>query len=241
MLLRILLISLAVSAILSNKTINRRRLDANCHRVMKGSCKNATEANTCTLFSDVYKSGTCEGNGYSVACKLRYGSVINYKDAASCKAAQDKALHRRAAATCRSIMDSRTYDGTKMCWHDIEATGINEDCTSKYNKRYDQVKGTCEGNGYSVTCKFVRSPGKVFYFKDAAGCEAVHKKELKRQEYYAKKGEPYLCNMGFGIVTNCKDAADCKAIVDKIKTDNEKRWAAKEAYGKAHPGNEFGY
>jgi len=79
MLLRILLISLALSAVLSKKTINRRRLGATCHRVIDDvSCKNSSEADTCEIFADSYKSGTCEDNGYSVACKLRYGMIFNY-------------------------------------------------------------------------------------------------------------------------------------------------------------------
>ena len=234
MLLRILLISLALSAVLSKKTINRRRLGATCHRVIDDvSCKNSSEADTCEIFADSYKSGTCEDNGYSVACTLRYGIVENYKDAASCKAAQDKALHRRAAATCHMIND----DGT--CKNNTEAST----CTT-FPDSYKS--GTCEANGYSVACKL--RYGIVENYKDAASCKAAQDKALHRrmaaipcyrdssdgscknaadaftcQQFgflmkggtCEANGYPVVCKLGFMEVYNYKDAAACKAAQDK--------------------------
>jgi len=239
MLLKILLISLAVSAILSNKTINRRRLDATCHRLIDdASCKNATEANTCTLFSDAYKSGTCEGNGYPVACKFRHGIlyssvVINYKDAASCKAAQDKVLHRRMAAI--------------PCYRDSSDGSCKNAADAFTCQQFGFLMkgGTCEANGYPVVCKLGFM--EVYNYKDAAACKAAQDKALHRRmadtcfyfaddKSYCKQADgtscktfsdsyktgdcksqsyPVECKLRYGMALWYKDAASCKAAQDK--------------------------
>merc|ERR1712086_1044305 len=92
----LLLLAMVASNQASSKT-QQRRMAGGCYLIHDGgeTCKNASEASTCTTFSDTYKSGKCKDHGYGVACELRYSIVINYKTQKACTDAKDKALHRR--------------------------------------------------------------------------------------------------------------------------------------------------
>jgi len=109
MLLRILLISLAVSTILSGKTLNRRRLGGACcnYKTHKTAiymgCQNtpAADLDMCQYTQWNYHSGTCEDNGFPVECKMvmRAGGITNFKTAAECTEAHKEEASRRKTST----------------------------------------------------------------------------------------------------------------------------------------------
>jgi hypothetical protein len=156
----------------SDDLIYNRSSAAGCYRVIDDkSCKNASSSSTCTLFAADYKTGSCERNGYSVACSLRYGIILMYKDNASCDGAQEKALHSTGTYDSSDVMNYSRGSSPDKCYRIIDDKTCKDAAESSSCVTFaDSYKsGTCANNGYSVKCSL--KYGIIINYKNKSECE----------------------------------------------------------------------